>query len=230
MPSSIVTLHVLIMLSGCLCQQPQQLDERLLVRTTEKLPVHTEVINLRRLLLPKNISESIAADFSLAKRDEFPYMYFLINHSRRGILTIRKEIDRDELCRLRRCRCDTWCDLELEILINGEQFNIELITVRVLDRNDHKPTFSNHHVNVTIVEHAQIGAMIKLEAAIDHDQGKNGVVGRCSTVPLENHPFLVVISSKVTHSSHRRLCRSLFATIFCAATFRWWSKKHSIVS
>ena len=104
-------------------------------------------------------------------------MYFIINHSSRGILTIQKEIDRDELCRLRRCRCDTWCDLELEILINSEQFNIELITIRILDRNDHKPTFTNNQLNLTIVEHAQIGAMIKLDAAIDQDQGNNSIIG-----------------------------------------------------
>ena len=146
----------------------------------EKLPVHTEVINLRRLLFPRNVSDSVNVDFTLAKRDEFPYMYFLINHSSRGILTIRKEIDRDELCRLRRCRCDTWCDLELELFINSAHFNIELITIRILDRNDHKPVFANQNspLNLTIVENAQVGAMIKLEAATDPDQGTNGIVGK----------------------------------------------------
>ncbi|CAF4375920.1 unnamed protein product, partial [Rotaria magnacalcarata] len=92
-------------------QQQQQQENHFIIRTIEKLPVHTEVINLRRLLLSNNTTDSITADFSLAKRDEFPYMFFIINHSSQGILTIRKEIDRDELCRLRRCRCDTWCDL-----------------------------------------------------------------------------------------------------------------------
>ena len=177
MPASISLLFLLMMFTAV---NSQQHDEHLIIRTIEKLPVHTEVINLRRLLFPKNLSDSFNVDFSLAKRDEFPYMFFLINHSSRGQLTIRKEIDRDELCRLRRCRCDTWCDLELEILINSEQFNIELITIRILDRNDHKPVFSNQNnpLNLTIVENAPIGAMIKLEAAIDHDQGPNGIVGR----------------------------------------------------
>ncbi len=175
MCSSIILLLILIMFSCCYCQQQ---DTHLIIRTIEKLPVHTEVINLRRLLFKKHLSDSINADFSLAKRDEFPYMYFLINHSSRGILTIRKEIDRDELCRLRRCRCDTWCDLELEILINSEQFNIELITIRILDRNDNKPIFINDQVNLTIVENAQIGAMIKLESAMDHDQGQNSIIGK----------------------------------------------------
>jgi len=160
----------------CYCQQQ---EDHFIIRTIEKLPVHTEVINLRRLLLSNNISDSISADFSLAKRDEFPYMYFLINHSSRGILTIRKEIDRDELCRKRRCRCDTWCDLELEIFVNSEQFNIELITIRILDQNDHSPQFLslNNQLNLTIVENAPIGAIIKLEPAIDYDQGLNGIVG-----------------------------------------------------
>jgi hypothetical protein len=164
----------------CCCSYCQQQDNHLIIRTIEKLPVHTEVINLRRLLLSNNISDSITADFSLAKRDEFPYMYFLINHSSRGILTIRKEIDRDDLCRKRRCRCDTWCDLELEIFINSEQFNIELITIRIIDQNDHSPQFSslNNQLNLTIVESAPIGAMIKLEPAFDYDQGLNGIVGR----------------------------------------------------
>jgi len=164
----------------CYCQQQQhQEEDRFIIRTIEKLPVHTEVTNLRRLLLSNNVSDSINVDFSLAKRDEFPYMYFLINHSSRGILTIRKEIDRDELCRKRRCRCDTWCDLELEIFVNSEQFNIELITIRILDQNDHIPQFSslNNQLNLTIVESAPIGAMIKLEPAIDYDQGVNGIMG-----------------------------------------------------
>jgi hypothetical protein len=159
------------------CCNSQQQEDHFIIRTKEKLPVHTEVINLRRLLFPHDLSNSLNADFSLAKRDEFPYMYFLINHSTRGILTIRKEIDRDELCRLRRCRCDTWCDLELEILINSEQFSIELITIRIIDRNDHKPIFLKNQFNLTIVENAPIGAMIKLEAAIDHDQGQNSIIG-----------------------------------------------------
>ncbi|CAF1667103.1 unnamed protein product, partial [Adineta ricciae] len=159
----------------CFCQQ----QEHFIIRTLEKLPVHSEVINLRRLLLSKNVSDSQNVDFTLAKRDDFPYMFFLINHSTRGILTIRKEIDRDDLCRLRRCRCDTWCDLELEIFVNSDQFNIELITIRILDQNDHSPQFLsvNNQLNLTIVENAPIGAMIKLEPAVDHDQGENGIIG-----------------------------------------------------
>lgn len=161
------------------CCYNQQQENHFIIRTTEKLPVHSEIVNLRRLLLPNNISDSISADFSLAKRDEFPYMFFIINHSSRGILTIRKEINRDELCRLRRCRCDSWCDLELEIFVNGEQFNIELITIRVLDINDHIPQFSssNSQLNLTIVESAPIGALIKLEPAVDYDQGQHGIIG-----------------------------------------------------
>lgn len=179
MPSFIIFLFIIIMFSCCSCQQQQQQqDDNFIIRTIEKLPVHTEVLNLRRLLFAKNISESINADFSLAKRDEFPYMYFLINHSSRGILTIRKEIDRDELCRLRRCRCDTWCDLELEIIVNSEQLNIELIIIRIIDQNDHKPIFLNNYLNLTIVENAPIGAMIKLESAIDYDQGQNSIIGK----------------------------------------------------
>ena len=158
-------------------------DDSWIIRTIEKLPVHSEVINLRRLLFSKNISNSLTVDFSLAKRDEFPYMYFLINHASRGILTIRKEIDRDELCRRRRCRCETWCDLELEIFVNSEQFNIELLTIRIIDQNDHSPEFGslNNQFNLTIVESAPVGAMIKLEPAIDYDQGSNSIVGKWYT-------------------------------------------------
>lgn len=164
--------------SCCTCRQQQ--DPPYLIRTIEKLPVHTEVVNLRQLFFGKDFDDKNSPiDFSLVKRDEFPYMFFLINHSTRGILTIRKEIDRDELCRLRRCRCDTWCDLELEILVNSQQFNIEFLTIRVLDRNDHRPTFANSQLNLTIVENAPIGARIQLESAIDHDQGQNSIVGTC---------------------------------------------------
>lgn len=176
---SLLSFSILIDVSH---QSKSSDDERTIIRTMEKLSVHSEVANLRRLFFPSNISEKVNVDFSLAKRDEFPYFYFLINHSSRGILTIRKEIDRDDLCRRRRCRCDSWCDLELEILINGEVFNIEIITIRILDRNDHQPRFPNENgrLNLTIVENAPIGASIKLESAVDHDQGHHGIVGKLS--------------------------------------------------
>jgi hypothetical protein len=154
----------------------------------EKLPVHTEVGNLRQLFLPHYSSTSTTSnvDFMLAKRDEYPYFYFLINHSSHGILTLRKEIDRDQLCRLRRCHCETWCDLELEIFVNREQFHIELLIVRILDRNDHWPRFSslNEQFNLTIVESAPIGARIKLEPAIDDDHGEHGIAGKDNRVRL----------------------------------------------
>ncbi|UJR21702.1 hypothetical protein I4U23_024779 [Adineta vaga] len=179
MPSIVFNLYIFAGLIMFYCCYSQQQQEHFIIRILEKLPVHSEVTNLRRLLLSQNLTESNSVDFTLARRDEFPYMFFLINHSSRGILTIRKEIDRDELCRLRRCRCDTWCDLELEIFVNSDQFNIELITIRILDQNDHTPQFSsvNNQLNLTIVENAPIGAMIKLEPAIDHDQGQNGIIG-----------------------------------------------------
>ncbi|CAF1220075.1 unnamed protein product [Rotaria magnacalcarata] len=184
---------------SCCCYCQQQQENHFIIRTIEKLPVHTEVINLRRLLLSNNTTDSITADFSLAKRDEFPYMFFIINHSSQGILTIRKEIDRDELCRLRRCRCDTWCDLELEIFINIDKYNLEYITIRILDKNDHSPQFSslNNQLNLTIVESAPIGASIKLEPAIDYDQGQNGIIG-----------YSLVSSSPLPFSLHYDLTRN----------------------
>ena len=201
MRSSIEYILLIIMfISCCLCQQQQQQQDHqlYLIRTIEKLPVHTQVINLRQLFFGKDIDENYPIDFSLAKRDEFPYMFFLINHSTRGILTIRKEIDRDELCRLRRCRCDTWCDFELEILVNSQQFNIEFLTIRILDRNDHKPTFINSQLNLTIVENAPIGARIQLESAIDHDQGQNSIVGMCFS-------HLFFLSCKVFSKENRKI-------------------------
>ena len=176
-----------VLISSVYTDEQQQQQQRI-IRTTEKLPVHSEIINLRRLFFPNQTTNSLTADFTLAKRDEYPYMFFLINHSSRGILTIRKEIDRDDLCRKRRCRCDTWCDLELEIFINNEQFNIELLTIRILDINDHRPQFSTDEVNLTIVENAPINAMTKLEPAIDYDEGTNSLVGY-SLISSSNLPF-----------------------------------------
>ena len=91
MPSFSQLLIVLLVLAASRCHC-QQANEHFIIQTMEKLPVHTEVVHLRRLLLPNHLSdESINVDFTLAKRDEFPYVFFLINHSSRGILTIRKE-------------------------------------------------------------------------------------------------------------------------------------------
>lgn len=151
-------------------------DQRL-IHLMEKLPVQTEVINLRDLFLP---NQTIDADFFLAKKDDYPYFYFFINHSSRAILTIRKQIDRDQLCRLRRCRCEIHCDLELEIFVQTNEFNVELLILRLIDQNDHRPRFVNFHqekMSLTIVENAPIGAAVKLEPAIDDDQGEHGLMG-----------------------------------------------------
>ena len=209
MPSLIHPLIVLLVFSCCHCQQA---NEHLIIQTMEKLPVHTEVVNLRRLLLPNHLSdESINVDFTLGKRDEFPYVFFLINHSSRGILTIRKEIDRDELCRLRRCRCDTWCDLELEVFVNTAQFNLELITIRVLDQNDHSPQFLavDQQLSLSVVESAPIGAVIKLEPAIDYDQGENSIIG------TERSPSCIVRSSIL--STCRLLARDQYTVALLAS-------------
>ena len=61
-------------------------DQRL-IHLMEKLPVQTEVLNLRELFFA---NETLEVDFFLAKKDEFPYWFFLINHSSRGVLTIQK--------------------------------------------------------------------------------------------------------------------------------------------
>ncbi|CAF1544829.1 unnamed protein product, partial [Didymodactylos carnosus] len=145
------------------------------VTTTEKLPVSSTVAKLRDIFHDESMTQNNNIDFSMAKRDEYPYMYFIINHSGRGILTIQKPIDRDELCRTRKCRCDQ-CDLQLEIILNPH-FNIELLTIRVLDINDHIPQFSYENFNLSIVENAKIGSVLKLEPAVDRDYGQNSIIG-----------------------------------------------------
>ena len=213
--SSFIYRFLFLLMYSSSCSYQQSPDDHRIIRTLEKLPVHTEVVNLRQLFLPNHPAESAAtADFMLAKRDEYPYLYFLINHSSRGILTIRKEIDRDQLCRLRRCRCDTWCDLELEIFVNHEQFHLEVLTIRVLDQNDHRPQFStlSEQLQVTIVENAPVGARIKLESAIDQDQGDNGIVGKYRKV----FPHWIARWGpplQIIPSSHRYPCPSHYDTI-----------------
>lgn len=158
------------------------IDGEIFLMSVEKSPVHSEVANLRNLFL---FNQSLSTetkdqvDFILAKRDEFPYFYFIINHSSQGILTIRKEIDRDQLCRLRRCRCDSSCDLELELFVNRNELTVEILIIRILDRNDHRPEFSapSQTLSINIVENAPRGAEIKLEPAIDYDYGENGIQG-----------------------------------------------------
>ncbi|CAF0804287.1 unnamed protein product [Didymodactylos carnosus] len=145
-----------------------------IVTTTEKLPVSSIVAKLRDIFHSESMTQNNNIDFSMAKRDEYPYMHFIINHSGRGILTIQKPIDRDELCRMRKCRCEQ-CDLHLEIILNP-RFNIELLTIRVLD--------------LSIVENAKIGSILKLEPAVDRDYGQNSIIAY-HLLPSSGLPFIV---------------------------------------
>ncbi|XP_039092091.1 protocadherin gamma-B6 isoform X8 [Hyaena hyaena] len=85
-----------------------------------------------------------------------------------GDLLVKDRIDREQICKERRC------ELQLEAVVENP-LNIFHITVIVEDINDHAPQFDKEEILLEISESVSEGARISLDPATDLDINMNSV-------------------------------------------------------
>ncbi|XP_045069650.1 protocadherin beta-16-like [Coregonus clupeaformis] len=87
----------------------------------------------------------------------------------KGILMVKKRIDREELCGQ-----TSPCSFNFEMVLENPM-ELFSITVEILDINDNSPAFANKEITLNISEVASPGAQFILGSAVDPDVGLNAL-------------------------------------------------------
>ncbi|XP_030595929.1 protocadherin-12 isoform X2 [Archocentrus centrarchus] len=91
--------------------------------------------------------------------------------TRDGVVSTQGRLDREELC-----RGSDLCEVAFSVLYRKRgAVNCLRVHVKVMDLNDHSPSFPNTLQEVEISETANLGMRIPLDWAVDPDAGLNGL-------------------------------------------------------
>lgn len=130
------------------------------------IPDSIDLVNLvSQASLPYMKYSFLSIDSNLRK-------YFSLNEKSGDLrLSSTQVLDREVVCQF-----DVTCTLELQIAIQSTHtqfFRKVLVSIDVLDINDHAPEFKENFTTLTISESVQIPSSFPLPSAIDKDTGIN---------------------------------------------------------
>ena len=129
-------------------------------------------------------------EFKFRHSNVSPYTMFKID-SRMGIIQTTERIDREEVCEYM-----VTCELELDITVRPiEFFKIIKVVVKVLDVNDHKPTFPQAQMSRTLSETTMPGAIFPIPIAEDADMGRFGIQQYEIQTSAQRNPFQLKITN-----------------------------------
>ena len=138
------------------------------VNCSELSPIGTSIIQLLNNLPASNWEFSFLTRTSVAS-------YFLIDDLK-GTVTVKRPLDREDLCRLSLCSCINECLLKLEINALSDNYTYIInLPIRILDENDNFCYFSNRLFNLNVSENVRLNTRLLLPLAHDPDQAPNNV-------------------------------------------------------
>ena len=175
------------------------------------------VVHARFIHLPAvNISELAPIGTSIAQlSDALPFSnwlftflsrpsiigYFLLDDVK-GTITVKRPLDREDLCRLNVCSCSSPCLLKADIhAISDTETHILSLPILIVDENDNHCYFTNELYHLKLSESIRLNARIVLPVANDPDLSPNNVhsyffsANNYSEFRLENHltPSMTVV-------------------------------------
>ena len=138
------------------------------VNCSELSPIGTSITQLI------NILPSANWEFTFLTRTSI-ISYFLLDDLK-GTITVKRRLDRENLCRLGRCSCLNQCLLKLEINALSDLYtHIIYLPIIILDENDNFCFFSNEIYYLNISESVPLNSRVILPIAHDPDQTPNNV-------------------------------------------------------
>lgn len=138
------------------------------VNISELSPIGTSIIQLLDVLPASNWEFSFLTRTSIAS-------YFLLDDLK-GTITVKRPLDREDLCRLGLCSCIDECSIKLEINALSDSFTYIInLPIRIVDENDNFCYFSNSIYHLNISENVRLNARLILPVAHDPDQVPNNV-------------------------------------------------------
>ena len=131
------------------------------ISIAEQTSIGTSIFDLNRLYASTDIRFSFLSDSS-------PHNVFFMIDSLTGRISIKRLIDREELCQSHVCQCER-CVLTLEMIAAAERIDILSLDVLIENINDHRPTFPVAKFEIRLAETTEIGHVASFPAATDLD-------------------------------------------------------------
>ncbi|CAF3254774.1 unnamed protein product [Rotaria socialis] len=138
------------------------------VNCSELSPIGTSITQLINVLPSSNWEFTFLTRTSVIS-------YFLLDDLK-GTITVKRRLDREDLCRLGICSCSNECLLKLEINALSDTYtHIIYVPIIIIDENDNFCFFSNDIYYLNISENVPINTRLVLPIAHDPDQTPNNV-------------------------------------------------------
>ena len=100
--------------------------------------------------------------------DSSPHNSFFIVDSLTGRISIKRMIDREELCRTHTCSCDR-CLLTLELVASSQTVDILSLDIIIDNINDNQPSFPVSTFQIRLSESTDVGQVSSFPSATDLD-------------------------------------------------------------
>jgi len=167
------------------------------VNSSESVPIGTSIVQLIDRLPPSNWNFAFVSSYPLTS-------YFLLDQLK-GTITIKRHLDREQICQLNLCSCQTNCQIQLEInAFSNTSIHILTQPISIADENDNLCSFSNEIYSLNLTENLPINTRITLPFAYDPDLHPNNIQFY-GIVELNSTEF----QFETSHSPAIRIVRSL---------------------
>ncbi|CAF0860699.1 unnamed protein product [Adineta ricciae] len=123
--------------------------------------------------------------------DTSPHNSFFIVDSLTGRISIKRMIDREELCQTHICNCDR-CLLTLELIASSQTVDILSLEITIENINDNQPIFPVSSFQIRLSESTDIGHVSSFPSATDLDYQDHIEYHLVPLNPSDNETFTIV--------------------------------------
>lgn len=133
------------------------------ISLNEQSPIGTSIYELVRVYTTSTrpLTYSFLSDSS-------PHNSFFMIDSLTGRISIKRMIDREELCQTQICNCEK-CILTLEIIASSKNIDILSIDITIENINDNQPNFPISTFDIRLSENTDVGHIASFPSATDLD-------------------------------------------------------------